>query len=233
MRALEKGSSDKRDAEEEERRRSVSVAREGSEEAAASKRIREDSQDAAVRGGSNDELERYTSPSGSGGAVASGSSSSNSRQKEPSTSTGYSKYMTESERRYEEVRRKRLAEKVRKEAKKSHKDRVQEFNDKLERLSEHHDLPRVCTVPDSATCYGERCTDLYRLLFLHIRLDLANIHYIRDTRRKNDMQPEGKHYCKTDTFVTCFMLSLQANMLPLQCEVSQNQANLIVHLKQE
>ena len=51
--------------------------------------------------------------------------------------------LTESERRYEEVRRQRLADKVRKEAKKSHKERVQEFNEKLEGMSEHYDLPRV------------------------------------------------------------------------------------------
>ncbi|CAD6571843.1 MAG: hypothetical protein CYPHOPRED_004597 [Cyphobasidiales sp. Tagirdzhanova-0007] len=51
--------------------------------------------------------------------------------------------LTESERRYEEVRRRRLADKVRKEAKKSHKERVQEFNEKLEGMSEHYDLPRI------------------------------------------------------------------------------------------
>lgn len=52
-------------------------------------------------------------------------------------------HLTESERRYERVRRQRLADKVRKEAKKSHKERVAEFNDKLESMSEHYDLPRV------------------------------------------------------------------------------------------
>lgn len=36
-----------------------------------------------------------------------------------------------------------LAKKVRQEAKMSHKDKVSEFNQKLERQSEHHDLPRV------------------------------------------------------------------------------------------
>ncbi|KAK9895939.1 DUF1754-domain-containing protein [Cystobasidium minutum MCA 4210] len=122
----------------EDRQRSTSIAREGSADA-ASRAVRGGSE--AVEGsGSNDE--RYTSPSG-GAAEGSSSSTSLSKQRKESTSTGYSKYMTESERRYEEVRRKRLAEKVRKEAKKSHKDRVQEFNDKLERLSEHHDLPRI------------------------------------------------------------------------------------------
>lgn len=51
--------------------------------------------------------------------------------------------MTESEQRYEAIRKQRLADKVRKEAKKSHKERVAEFNDKLEGMSEHYDLPRV------------------------------------------------------------------------------------------
>lgn len=31
-------------------------------------------------------------------------------------------------------------------ATKTHKDRVNEFNSKLEALSEHHDIPKVCLV---------------------------------------------------------------------------------------
>ncbi|KAI0361427.1 DUF1754-domain-containing protein [Trametes cingulata] len=50
---------------------------------------------------------------------------------------------TAAERRFEEVQRKRLAEKVARLANKSHKDRVNEFNAKLEALSEHHDIPKV------------------------------------------------------------------------------------------
>lgn len=34
-------------------------------------------------------------------------------------------------------------ERVAKQANKSHKDRVAEFNNKLEMLSEHHDIPKV------------------------------------------------------------------------------------------
>lgn len=34
-------------------------------------------------------------------------------------------------------------EKIEELAKQSHKDRVSEFNKKLERLSEHHDIPKV------------------------------------------------------------------------------------------
>ncbi|TFY80025.1 hypothetical protein EWM64_g3986 [Hericium alpestre] len=50
---------------------------------------------------------------------------------------------TEAERRFQEVQRKRLAERVKKLAGKTHKDRVHEFNAKLESLSEHHDIPKV------------------------------------------------------------------------------------------
>ncbi len=38
-----------------------------------------------------------------------------------------------------------LADKVKKLAGKTHKDRVHEFNSKLEALSEHHDIPKVST----------------------------------------------------------------------------------------
>ena len=39
------------------------------------------------------------------------------------------------------------ADKVKKLAGKTHKDRVHEFNAKLETLSEHHDIPKVSIVP--------------------------------------------------------------------------------------
>ena len=90
------------------------------------------------------------SPAGSGRNSPAIASSSNSEKK------------TAAERRFEEVQRKRvrhdlfhavgwdsyssalqLAEKVAKLASKSHKDRVSEFNAKLEALSEHHDIPKV------------------------------------------------------------------------------------------
>jgi hypothetical protein len=38
-----------------------------------------------------------------------------------------------------------LADKVKRLAGKTHKDRVNEFNTKLEALSEHHDIPKVNT----------------------------------------------------------------------------------------
>ncbi|KAI0756828.1 DUF1754-domain-containing protein [Daedaleopsis nitida] len=56
---------------------------------------------------------------------------------------GSSDRKTAAERRFEEVQKKRLAAKVAKLANKTHKDRVSEFNSKLEALSEHHDIPKV------------------------------------------------------------------------------------------
>ncbi|KAH7908003.1 hypothetical protein BJ138DRAFT_1091930 [Hygrophoropsis aurantiaca] len=50
---------------------------------------------------------------------------------------------TDAERRFEEVQKRRLADKVAKMAHKTHKDRVAELNAKLESLSEHHDIPKV------------------------------------------------------------------------------------------
>jgi hypothetical protein len=37
-----------------------------------------------------------------------------------------------------------LLRKVAKQAHMTHKDRVHEFNQKLDALSEHHDIPKVC-----------------------------------------------------------------------------------------
>ncbi|PWN51604.1 DUF1754-domain-containing protein [Violaceomyces palustris] len=50
---------------------------------------------------------------------------------------------TKAELKFEEIRRKRMAEKVKKEAKKSHKEKVDAFNEHLLSLSEHHDIPKV------------------------------------------------------------------------------------------
>ncbi|KAF8225099.1 DUF1754-domain-containing protein [Tricholoma matsutake] len=50
---------------------------------------------------------------------------------------------TEAEKRFEEMQRRRLADRVAKLATKTHKDRVNEFNAHLESLSEHHDIPKV------------------------------------------------------------------------------------------
>ncbi|KAF5368449.1 hypothetical protein D9758_002270 [Tetrapyrgos nigripes] len=60
-----------------------------------------------------------------------------------SPAVGSSSGKTEAERRFDEVQKRRLAEKVAKLATKTHKDRVNEFNSHLESLSEHHDIPKV------------------------------------------------------------------------------------------
>ncbi|KAJ3191980.1 hypothetical protein HK101_007209 [Irineochytrium annulatum] len=69
-----------------------------------------------------------------GGQPAGGSSSK-------SATTG--RTMTPAEFKFEEIRRKRQKEKAAKMAEKSHKDRVAEFNNYLDKLSEHHDIPKV------------------------------------------------------------------------------------------
>ncbi|KAI0068136.1 DUF1754-domain-containing protein [Artomyces pyxidatus] len=70
------------------------------------------------------------SPPGSSGETPVASGSSDDRK-------------TAAERRFQQVQRKRLADKVKKMANTTHKDRVHEFNAKLESLSEHHDIPKV------------------------------------------------------------------------------------------
>ncbi|KAM5533951.1 hypothetical protein V8D89_012376 [Ganoderma adspersum] len=78
-----------------------------------------------------EEEAKSASPSGSGRSTPAVASSSSSDRK------------TAAEKRFEETQRKRLAEKVARLASKTHKDRVSEFNAKLEALSEHHDIPKV------------------------------------------------------------------------------------------
>ncbi|RHZ85673.1 hypothetical protein Glove_63g102 [Diversispora epigaea] len=50
---------------------------------------------------------------------------------------------TEAEKKFEEIQKKRLDEKVAKAARKSHKERVAELNRKLEEMTEHYDIPKV------------------------------------------------------------------------------------------
>jgi len=67
---------------------------------------------------------------------------SGSGRNSPSISGGGTK-KTEAERRFEETKKQRLAQRVAKLAGMTHKDRVAEFNNHLESLSEHHDIPKV------------------------------------------------------------------------------------------
>lgn len=50
---------------------------------------------------------------------------------------------TDAERRFEEQRRKRLEERLKREGVKTHKQRVEELNKHLSGLSEHHDMPKI------------------------------------------------------------------------------------------
>lgn len=55
-------------------------------------------------------------------------------------------HKTEAEQRFEEARRKKLLEKAgssRPELLKTHKERVEELNTYLSKLSEHHDMPKI------------------------------------------------------------------------------------------
>ena len=50
---------------------------------------------------------------------------------------------TDAEKRHEEMRRKRLDERLKREGVKTHKERVEELNRYLSGLSEHHDMPKI------------------------------------------------------------------------------------------
>ncbi|CAO3668350.1 unnamed protein product [Umbelopsis vinacea] len=50
---------------------------------------------------------------------------------------------TPAELKFEETQRRRQEEKIRRSAEKSHKEKVADFNRKLEELSEHYDIPKV------------------------------------------------------------------------------------------
>ncbi|USP78416.1 hypothetical protein yc1106_05690 [Curvularia clavata] len=62
---------------------------------------------------------------------------------ERSIREGGGRQKTEAERRHDEMRRKRLEEKMRKEGVKTHKEKVEELNKYLSGLSEHHDMPKI------------------------------------------------------------------------------------------
>ncbi|GAB7323780.1 hypothetical protein MBLNU13_g07236t1 [Cladosporium sp. NU13] len=63
-----------------------------------------------------------------------------SKQQPSSSGTG----KTDAQRRHEEIKRKRLDERLKREGgAKTHKQRVEELNKYLSTLSEHHDMPRI------------------------------------------------------------------------------------------
>ncbi|XP_058966022.1 protein FAM32A-like [Pocillopora verrucosa] len=50
---------------------------------------------------------------------------------------------TPAEMAYDKIKEKRAAERILKKAEKTHKQRVEKFNDYLDGLSEHYDIPKV------------------------------------------------------------------------------------------
>lgn len=51
--------------------------------------------------------------------------------------------MTDAERRYYEVQKQRREERAKKLGVMTHKDRITQMNAKLDRLSDHHDMPKI------------------------------------------------------------------------------------------
>ncbi|OMJ25004.1 Protein FAM32A-like [Smittium culicis] len=51
--------------------------------------------------------------------------------------------LTASEERFKRIQDKRKKEKIEKFISKSHKEKVQEFNERLDKLPEHNDMPKV------------------------------------------------------------------------------------------
>ncbi|KAJ1671204.1 hypothetical protein GGF44_001709 [Coemansia sp. RSA 1694] len=50
---------------------------------------------------------------------------------------------TDAEKRHDDILMKRKMDRIDKMSEKSYRDRVKEFNEKLERAPEHHDMPKV------------------------------------------------------------------------------------------
>jgi protein FAM32A len=61
----------------------------------------------------------------------------------PAPASGSGRRMTDAERRFEEVQRKRREERAKKNAHLTHKERVAQLNARLDSMSEHYDMPRV------------------------------------------------------------------------------------------
>lgn len=58
-------------------------------------------------------------------------------------SSNYDDHLTPAERRYLEQTERLESQRLAKMAAKSHRDRIQEFNQYLANLSEHYDIPKV------------------------------------------------------------------------------------------
>jgi len=93
--------------------------------------------------GPSRETELPATPQGGEGALDNegarqGSEARDGEDKDAMVGTG----KTEAEIRHEEMRKKRLDERLKREGVKTHKERVEELNKYLSNLSEHHDMPK-------------------------------------------------------------------------------------------
>jgi len=64
-------------------------------------------------------------------------------EQERGSPTGYVDTRTAAEKRYEEQLAKREKDRISKMVAKSHRERIEEFNQRLANLSEHYDIPKV------------------------------------------------------------------------------------------
>lgn len=67
----------------------------------------------------------------------------NGKVSEEGKAAAYDDHLTPAERRYIEQREKIDIHRMAKEADKSHRDRIQGFNQYLANMSEHYDIPKV------------------------------------------------------------------------------------------
>ncbi len=117
---------------------------------------------------------------------------------------------TQAQRRFDEVQRNRVscdlyavgvvlsvfiqrAERVAKLATKTHKDRVHEFNEKLEALSEHHDIPKVCQLR-----YPIRST-----LISHLRSGWTRVNFLTPFRTSVPSQILYRSYHNVELSCYC------------------------------
>ncbi|KAJ5664314.1 hypothetical protein N7507_005045 [Penicillium longicatenatum] len=82
-------------------------------------------------------------PTEGGSAVEDRENRAKSEDKDSSAERSGSVGKTETERKHEEMRKKRMHERLQREGVKTHKERVEELNKYLSRLSEHHDMPKI------------------------------------------------------------------------------------------
>lgn len=65
------------------------------------------------------------------------------KSREDGKAASYDEYLTPAERRYIEQREQIDTHRLPKTANKSHRDRIQDFNQYLANMSEHYDIPKV------------------------------------------------------------------------------------------